>query len=92
MKIDEKMINYVLMLWITNELGNTTILLNGLKRNVFNFLINFSPFGQAGGSHLLRYSGFEVEELRLHPESLVDGSLRLVQNPGSHLSTSSFSP
>ena len=47
---------------------------------VFNHQI--SPFGRAGGFHMLRYQGFEVKDYDFTLGRLAYESLRPVQDPG----------
>jgi len=47
------------------------------------FSHQFSPFGRAGGSHLLRYSGLAIADYGCALKCLAYGSLQLVQNPGN---------
>ena len=55
-----------------------------LKRNEDLFSHQFSPFGQAGGSHLLRYSGVAIRQRTVVDgcavKCLAYGRLQLAQN------------
>ena len=53
-----------------------------VKKDEDLFSHQFSPFGRAGGSHLLRYSGLAIANYGCALKCLAYGNLQLVQNSG----------